>query len=138
MKRIVIGLDDSDAALTAARFASELVTAFKSTVTLVYVIRPVAVVGDGPVIPTEIGSDDEVQHCEDLLRRTAAELNWAEAKIVVKIGAPAEVISDVADEVQADLVVIGSTGKGAVQRLFLGSTADRLLHISKRPVLVVR
>jgi nucleotide-binding universal stress UspA family protein len=35
-------------------------------------------------------------------------------------------------------VVVGSTGKGAVQRLLVGSTTDRLVHICRRPVLVVR
>ncbi len=38
----------------------------------------------------------------------------------------------------ADLVVVGSKGRGAVSRMLVGSVTDRLVHISKKPVLVVR
>ena len=37
-----------------------------------------------------------------------------------------------------DLVVVGSKGRGAVSRVLIGSVTDRLVHICKRPILVVR
>ena len=37
-----------------------------------------------------------------------------------------------------DLLVVGSKGRGAVARMLVGSTTDRLVHISHKPVLVVR
>jgi nucleotide-binding universal stress UspA family protein len=49
------------------------------------------------------------------------------------------VVADRLDELatKVDLVVCGSRGWGAVRRVILGSTADRLIHSSPSPVLVV-
>jgi nucleotide-binding universal stress UspA family protein len=44
---------------------------------------------------------------------------------------------DVADEVDADLVVVGSRGLGAAKRLFLGSVSTKLAHHSHRNLLIV-
>ena len=52
-------------------------------------------------------------------------------------GPPAQAIVKYAEEQQADLIVIGSHGRGAVSRLLLGSVAERVLHLAGRPVLVV-
>ena len=54
------------------------------------------------------------------------------------LGPAAETISELADAEGYDLVVVGSTGKGAVKRMLLGSVADRLVHTCTKPVLVVR
>ena len=53
------------------------------------------------------------------------------------LGSPANAIVKYAEEQQADLIVIGSHGRGAVSRLLLGSVAERVLHLAGRPVLVV-
>lgn len=52
-------------------------------------------------------------------------------------GSPAHTIVKYAEEQQADLIVIGSHGRGAVSRLLLGSVAERVLHLAGRPVFVV-
>jgi nucleotide-binding universal stress UspA family protein len=46
-------------------------------------------------------------------------------------------IVDVADELDATLIVTGSRGMGGIKSLLLGSTSDRVLHHAHRPVLVV-
>jgi len=57
---------------------------------------------------------------------------------IVRGGAPADQIIRVADEVEADLIVIGGRGKGAVEAIVLGSVAYRVLHHAPCPVLVTR
>jgi nucleotide-binding universal stress UspA family protein len=52
-------------------------------------------------------------------------------------GSAAHAIVQYAEEQQADLIVVGSHGRGAVSRLLLGSVAERVLHLAGRPVLVV-
>jgi nucleotide-binding universal stress UspA family protein len=50
----------------------------------------------------------------------------------------AETVAAVAERCDAALIVVGSRGLGAVKARLLGSTTRRLLHESRRPVLVVR
>jgi len=48
-----------------------------------------------------------------------------------------EIVND-AIEVDADIIVMGSRGRGDIAGLLLGSTAHKVIHLSDRPVLVVR
>ncbi|KAK2186265.1 hypothetical protein NP493_207g01087 [Ridgeia piscesae] len=50
---------------------------------------------------------------------------------------PGHVIVEVIDDVNADLVIMGSRGLGTLRRTILGSVSDYVLHHSKVPVLVV-
>ncbi len=51
---------------------------------------------------------------------------------------PAAFVADLADRREADLIVVGATGMGRVQRWVIGSTSERLIHHGRWPVLVVR
>ncbi|WP_027184000.1 universal stress protein [Desulfovibrio inopinatus] len=64
--------------------------------------------------------------------------NGASCHGVVEAGRPAEVISRVARQEQADEIIIGSQGKHAVDRLLLGSVSARLVEIAPCTVVVVR
>jgi nucleotide-binding universal stress UspA family protein len=51
---------------------------------------------------------------------------------------PAEGLLAAADEVEASMIVVGSHGERPLRSVLVGSTPTRLLHLSERPVLVVR
>ena len=51
---------------------------------------------------------------------------------------PADGLLAVADERDAQMIVVGSTGEGPLRGILIGSTPYKLLHLSTRPVLVVR
>jgi nucleotide-binding universal stress UspA family protein len=53
-------------------------------------------------------------------------------------GASGQMIIHVADEVDADVIVVGSHGRGWFKRVVIGSISEYVLHHSSRPVLVVR
>ena len=48
-----------------------------------------------------------------------------------------EIVAD-AEEIGADVIVMGSRGRGDLTGLLLGSTAHKVIHLSHRPVLIVR
>jgi nucleotide-binding universal stress UspA family protein len=73
---------------------------------------------------------------DDALRR--AEELGVDAKTRLLAGQPADEIVAYADSIDADLVVVGSRGHGAVASALLGSVSRGVLHESRRPVLVVR
>jgi nucleotide-binding universal stress UspA family protein len=84
---------------------------------------------------------DEEQ-VEAKLKKVVEELSGegltATLKIVDHVGPqPAHEIADLAREVGADLIVVGTRGHAALSGLLLGSVTMRLLHVAPCPVLVV-
>jgi nucleotide-binding universal stress UspA family protein len=84
---------------------------------------------------------DEEQ-VEAKLRKLAAQLSdeglKTDLKIVSHVGPqPAHEIADIAREAGADLIVVGCRGHAAITGLMIGSVTQRLLHVSRCPVLVV-
>lgn len=56
----------------------------------------------------------------------------------VRIGYPAAEITARADETAADLIAIGAHGGSFLSDIFLGDTADKLVHLCKKPLLIVK
>lgn len=59
-------------------------------------------------------------------------------EILIRTGAPAEVIVETAKEQNCDLVVMGTHGHGIIADVLIGSTANRVVKHSQIPVLVIR
>ena len=59
------------------------------------------------------------------------------AEVRVDIGHPVGKILDIADQLDVDLIVMGTHGKGVLEHAFLGSVAEKVLKKSTRPVFVV-
>ena len=90
--------------------------------------------------PTPDQTDRYLRFLEEELRRTldlvAPHLAERTHQHLLR-GAPARRVVECAKEVGADLICVGSTGKGAGERLFLGSVSQSLLQTSPVPVMVV-
>jgi nucleotide-binding universal stress UspA family protein len=80
------------------------------------------------------------QSAENYLERHAAQLRavGVETAFEVRIGAPAEIIGEVAEREQATLIAMATHGYSGIKRWALGSVADKVVHASNIPVLVVR
>ena len=74
--------------------------------------------------------------CDDS-RRQSPECPFVIEKIVVEAGHPVDQIVRCADEMNVDLIVMGSRGKGGLSDVTLGSTSRRVLRQCRRPVLIV-
>ena len=57
---------------------------------------------------------------------------------IVRIGAPANTVIDVAGAEKADLIVMGSHGESGATKLLIGSVVQKVLYWATIPVLVVR
>src|SRR5262245_38477532 len=83
--------------------------------------------------------DLQVAHARALLRRLSAEIagrHDVSTAVEVLVGDPHEEL--VAAGAQADLLVLGQRGRKRWKSAVIGGTADRLLHSSRTPVLVVK
>ena len=137
MENLVVAYDGSEESLRAARSAVELSAAFKGKLTFLHVVPPIVLPGDAPWTSLSQIEDAQLLAAETLLSGLKRQLG-VEAETLVRRGPPADTIVEVASALPDCLVVLGSKGKGAVKRLLVGSVADRVVHLSHGPVLIVR
>lgn len=135
MKRIIWANDGSSTAGRALPVIKDLVASTGAEVTVACVHRDWHL-GHRPVLVEDHRSVEmELRHrLDELLAAGIA------ADLVVTTndgGHPAQLIADLAEEQDADLIVAGTHGKGAVAGLFTGSFTGHLLRVAHRPVLVV-
>lgn len=137
MKKILVAVDGSPASLHAARTALELARPMEAEVTLAHVTPPAYL---PPEVPFSVVNfpEESVKEAERVLTDCVKELGNPRVARVNLTGPPAEMLADLADRDGFDLVVVGSKGRGAVARVLIGSVTDRLVHICRKPVLVVR
>jgi nucleotide-binding universal stress UspA family protein len=140
MKKILIATDGSASALEAVEFGLDLAAEQGAEVTFVHVVPALdtsVATGFGlpAALPHTVDDSDRrpVWEAMDL----AAERD-VRAHATVLMGLPADEIVAHADTIDADLIVIGSRGRGAIANAVLGSVSCAVLHEARRPVLVVR
>jgi len=146
---IVCGVDgspDSQRALgIAAEYAKRLgarlivanVAAVPDPVVPAYAYAPM---GRLPMFRSPIAEgsvEADLEASEALLERIVAEAEVRGAELRTMLGIPAEQLAELADDVGADVIVVGSRGRGAFKAAFLGSVSNSLIGIARCPVLVV-
>ncbi len=138
MKKILVAVDGSKPSLDAARLALELATATKASLTAVYAVVPILIPGDAPFTVVNEVMAAETARAKAVLAEVREALGSPEMATVDVEGPAAERVAKLAETEGFDLVVVGSRGRNAAARVLLGSVADRLMHLCKKPVLIVR
>jgi nucleotide-binding universal stress UspA family protein len=142
IKKIVVGVDGSPTAQLAAQRALELARALGASVKLVHALPPLIYPPEAMMVPTIDFDAQRLEAAEQTMKETLASLAPASKGIALESqvlkGTPAETLVEVAEHQGAQMIVVGSRGRGAVSRLLLGSVADRVAHLSRMMVLVVR
>jgi nucleotide-binding universal stress UspA family protein len=135
--RILIATDGSDCARGAVEHGLSLAAALGGAVMFVVVRQaPLAVLGD-PYYEREAGRElARAQAAADEAMVAAAQAG-VDADYELLEGSPAERILALAKSRDADLVVVGSRGRGPVKGALLGSVSSAVAHAADRPVLVV-
>ena len=130
--RLVVAYDFSDPARRAFELAVFMGRQLDAEVHVVTVLDS-----------SESKSDAASQETEDLRQllemRTAGTIKSDDVKLQCHalIGQPAEAIVAMAQEIDAPLIICGTTGKGAVARTLLGSVSHELVHKSGAIVMSV-
>jgi nucleotide-binding universal stress UspA family protein len=140
--RIVVPTDFSDCSQEAWAVAKRMAAAPGSELVLVHVLTEVPLYAEGVfnienARKVREGARKWVENAlEDWVAKARAE--GLTARAVVRSGvAHQEIVSLIRDE-RADLVVIGTHGRGGINRALLGSVADRVVRLAPCPVLTVR
>ena len=137
---IVCGIDGSRDARVALRLAAQLSPQLGARLVVAHVVQPqVASPGLGPTGRQLSGVPLEalLASGQALVERVLEEERLADAERRVVLGFPADGLADVADEEAAQLIVVGSRGRGAFKAAFLGSVSKDVIGVARCPVLVV-
>ena len=87
--------------------------------------------------PLLVPNDQQEDAAHELLAELAATMAVEQAELRVVGGHAAERLADLADEERAEMIVVGSRGRGAFKAAFLGSVSTSLIGVARCPVLVV-
>lgn len=140
---IVCGVDGSVDSQDALAVANDLAARLRLRLIMTYVVEPshapyagVAALGGMPRPPL-LTTEQQEEVGTRLLVEFSATMGLDQAEQRVVIGHPAERLADLADEEGAQMIVVGSRGRGAFKAAFLGSVSTTLIGVARCPVLVV-
>ena len=144
MKRILVATDFGEASDAALAYGRELARTFGAKLDVLYVTENVLTRGFGvegyvaqfPDLQRDLDQAAEKQ-LEALLSDEDRKDLGARA-VVLTMNSPAAAIVSHAADSGADLIVLGTHGRGAVAHLVMGSVAERVVRTARCPVLTVR
>jgi nucleotide-binding universal stress UspA family protein len=139
---IIHPTDFSDAAQGAEQQAVRLARALSAELILLHALVELPLAGmqlpgtpDNESIRARQRQEAEkaLRARDSVIRELGVAVRW-----IVREGAPAEAIVRAAVEERADLIVIGTHGRSGLDRLLMGSVADRVVRRAPCPVMTVR
>ena len=141
---IVVGTDGSETANEAVRQATELAKAVGGRVNLVSAFEPVGnqrLREERQQVPEDMQwMVNEREDVEATLNKAAESIKEAgvDVETFARQGDPADAILDVAEENNADLIIVGNKGMTGARRFLLGSVPNKVSHHAPCSVLIIR
>lgn len=138
LKRILIATDGSDYTREAVLRGLSLAKVFKAEVTALYVVDQTTFVSfpmDSSIVSVYSLLENEGKRAIDEVVEEGRALGINVTPMIVE-GSPTKKIVELA--ANFDLVVMGTLGRSALSKLFMGSVAERVTRYAPCPVLVVR
>ena len=133
---VVVPFDFSEHSETALQRAASLVN--RPEQLHVLHVLPFLVPTEPGVVWATVDDAHRIQHALESLRESIQKLNVGNAELEVRMGDPGQVACDRAEELAAELIVVGSHGRTGLTRMLLGSVAERVVRLAHCQVLVVK
>ena len=143
-KKILVPVDGSEPSDAAVSLAIRLARDQDSTIAFVHVceVAKIAAMVGGPTIGVDpsYALEAEREWGDQTLRRALdrAGSGGVDADTCLEEGSSVTTILEVAREQHADLIVMGSHGRGGITRVLLGSVTEGVLRHTHIPVMVIR
>ncbi|HET6950469.1 MAG TPA: universal stress protein [Acidimicrobiales bacterium] len=140
VERVLVGVDRSPPSLVALDLAADVAGVLGGSLSVVEVVEYVPAFPLGPATSVTCeGEEDAPERTRVLLESAVRGLRdrGLRVQVVVRSGEPAPVLLDLAEDIDADLVVVGTRGRGDPADPALGSVARTVADRVRRPTLVV-
>ncbi|WP_372739576.1 universal stress protein [Neptunomonas sp.] len=154
VKTILYASDIEEGSRPAFRAAVSMAGHYDATITFLHVIEPLSATARSILKTMMNDADLNEMHDSSVINlknklisrierfcETELDANEAmkEGQIIPRVeeGVPDRVILKVANEIGADLIVMGTRTHSSVGQFLLGSTANRVMHHTQKPVLVI-
>ena len=139
IRTVLVPLDFSRASIQALKYTISLAKEFESTIHLVHVQHSEELTAIENAGGLMLSCVDAIALMQDRLSEALGDGRpfWLENCHVVS-GRPFEEICKLARQIKADLVILPTRGLGRLKRIFLGSTAERVVRYAPCPVLIPR
>jgi nucleotide-binding universal stress UspA family protein len=138
---IVVGTDGSESAQKAVDEAVRLARALAAEIHVVSAFEPLrgAKIAGAPEAAAKVWAPLPDSHVDATLQAAEAAIRLAGVNVTphaVK-GDPADALIEIADKVDASMIVVGSKGMHGARRLVLGNVPNKVSHHAHRTVLIV-
>ncbi len=137
-KNILVATDGSEYSQSAVRYAIKLAKECNAKLTAIYVIN---VRGEFGLFRALFKNADKVLENEAkkilFQVKDLGEKHGVKVDVVFRKGIPSNEILKLAEEIKADLIVMGSRGLSGIERVLVGSVTEKVIANAKCPVLVV-
>ena len=138
LRLIVVGVDGSEGATQALRWAADLAASVGTTVLAVHVLTyDRALIRDLTPDTMHTWRRDLEQELKITWAKPLVMASVEHRTLLVEADSPADGLTEVSQREGADLVVVGNKGHGSISGRMLGSTSYKLTHHARRPILVV-
>ena len=138
-KRVLVATDFSEASRKALAHALRIARRFAGDITLVHAIAPAGAYQPIPMDPLPRELDRQLLQAEEemtsLVKQQA--IKDVPCHTVVQEGRVWDVLSTLMQEEHADLIVVGTHGRGGLKKIVLGSIAEQVVRLADSPVLTV-
>ncbi|MGH7898365.1 MAG: universal stress protein [Candidatus Binatia bacterium] len=141
VRRILVPTDFSPEAEAAVKYAADLAKSLRSQIVLFHAIEPLMLPSDLYLTPAIADITDQVEqatraHVAHAVKQLGG--RGVGARGMVTVDRAATAIVEAAAESRAELIVMGTHGRGGVTHLLLGSVAEKVVRTATCPVLTVR
>lgn len=139
VERVLVPVDGSDSSKNSAKYAVHLLDAKNPKIYLLHVAEPVNMTIGGEKAE-ELRKESEAESLALLqeYKQMLEPCNIKEIELISRSGRPDYVILNMQEELDCDMIVIGSRGRSALENVIMGSVVTGVLKEATCPVLVTR
>lgn len=135
-KTVLVPIDFSEHSFAALGTARELVDE-PGHLHVIHVLPHLEPADPGMIWET-VDSRSRTEHAEKALRKELDKRGCEAGEVEIRFGDPGHEIAQYAEQISAALIVVSSRGRSGLERLLIGSVADRVVRLAPCAVLVLK